>query len=476
VSGELLGALTSTDELMEATGDRAWLAAMLDAEAALAHAEAAAEVIPAEAAGAIAAACHPDGFDAAEVGRRARAGANPVIPLVADLRARVGPESGEWVHWGATSQDILDTAAMLVCRRTLAIIETDMAHLAASCAVLAGSHRDAPMVARTLLQQALPTTFGLKAAGWLAGVMDAGDGLARLRPRLAAQLGGAAGTLAAFGDAGIEVMARMAVALDLVEPVVPWHTARGRIAEIAGALGVAAGAAAKVALDVVLMAQTEVGEVAEGGGAGAGGSASGTGAGGSSSATGAGGSSTLPHKRNPAGAVRVLAAARRAEGLAATLLGGMAQEHERAAGTWQAEWATLADLLATAGGAVATAGAVVSALEVDTAALRANLDATGGLVLAERVTFALAATLGRDAAAAAVTAAAARSAEAGPSLAGAPLSFADALAGDAVVVAALGGDESTGEIGRLLDPVGYMGSAGALVDRVLDAYEAWGTP
>ncbi len=353
----LFAALGSTDRLLEATGDGAWLAAMLETEAALAHAQAAAGVIPQDAAEAITAACRPDLFDPADLGRRGRSDATPVVALVDDLRRAVGERQARWVHHGATSQDIVDTAAMVVTRGALNLIDDDVAALVRACADLARRHRDTPMAGRTLLQQAAPITFGVKAAGWLVAAMDAGDGLLRLRPRLAVQFGGPVGTLDGLGGAGPEIVARLAVALDLAEPVMPWHTARGRVAEVAAALAIAAGAAAKVGSDVILLSQTEVGEVAEGAG---------------------GRSSSMPHKHNPAAAVTAVASARRAHGLAATLLGTMVHEHERAAGAWQAEWATLSALLAAAGGAVAATLRSVSGLRVDAEAMAANLDGLPG--------------------------------------------------------------------------------------------------
>ncbi|MGH9116178.1 MAG: 3-carboxy-cis,cis-muconate cycloisomerase [Acidimicrobiales bacterium] len=435
---DLLALLTTTDELADATSDRAWLAAMLRAEEALAGAEAEAGVIPAEAAAAIAGACDPALFDPVSVARRGRRAANPVVPLVADLRAAAGPHAGPWAHWGATSQDILDTAAMLVCRSALAIVERDLASLAASGATLARTHRDTPMAARTLLQQAAPTTFGLKAAGWMVAAMDAGAGLARLRPRLAAQLGGAAGTMAALGPAGPAVLSRFAGDLGLAEPLLPWHTSRGRVAEIAAALAVASGAAAKVALDVVLLSQSEVAEVSE---------------------REAGTSSAMPHKRNPSAAVTAIAAAHRARGLTATVLGAMPQEHERAAGAWQAEWATLSDLLAAAGGAVAYSGRSLTNLDVHPGAMRANLDRAGGVLQAETVALALRrAGVPADVAAAAVGAAAARTAGGA--------TFAGSLASDPAVAGAIGG-----ALDEALDEATHLRSAGSLVDRALRAYD-----
>ncbi|HEV2892362.1 MAG TPA: lyase family protein, partial [Actinomycetota bacterium] len=261
------------------------LQAMLDAERALAVASARAGLVPEEAAAAISAVCQADRFDPGELGRRAVAAGNPVVPLVAELTEAVtteaGPEAARWVHHGATSQDILDTAWSLVAVRALGPILDDLEAAAEAAAGLAELHRVAVMAGRTLGQQALPTTFGLKAAGWLVALEEAAAGLARVRrERLAAQLGGAAGTLASLGPEGVGVVRHYAELLGLAEPVLPWHTNRVRVAELAAALGVVAGVLGKIALDVTLLAQTEVGEVSEGG-------------------QGRGGSSTLPHKRNP---------------------------------------------------------------------------------------------------------------------------------------------------------------------------------
>ncbi|HVW89363.1 MAG TPA: 3-carboxy-cis,cis-muconate cycloisomerase [Gaiellaceae bacterium] len=341
------------DELAAAVADRAWLAGLLEAERALVNAQALAGTVPAASAAAIAAACEPDGYDAAALAEAGRSGGNPVIPLVAALRERVGEEHAEWVHRGATSQDILDSAAMLVAREALRLVSEELDDLAASCARLAGEHRGTVMAARTLLQQAVPTTFGAKAAVWLAGVLDARDALTRIE--LPAQLGGAAGTLAAFGESGLEVARLYAVELDLREPLLPWHTVRTPMAEIAGALALAAGAAGKIARDVVLLAQTEVAEVAEGAG---------------------GGSSTMPHKANPTAAVLASACERHARANCAVLLESLVAEHERAVGAWHAEWAALSTALAATGGAVAAAARSLADLRVDAQRMRDNLSAS----------------------------------------------------------------------------------------------------
>jgi 3-carboxy-cis,cis-muconate cycloisomerase len=356
MAGSLFGPMWTAAPVAEATSDRAWLQAMLDTEAALARVCARAGLIPEAAAAAIAAQCRADRYDPEQLGRLAVDHASPVVPLVGQLRAAVPEDAARYVHLGATSQDILDTAMCLVATRATGPVLADLAAVADLLAGLAGRYRDTVQIGRTLLQQAAPTTFGAVCAGWLVAVDEARAGLNRARRRLAVQFGGPVGTLAAFGDRGPEMLAPLAAELGLAEPVLPWHTDRSRVGELAGALGVAAGALGGIALDVALLAQTEVGELAEGT---------------------PGGSSSMPHKRNPARSVLVTAAVHRTPGLVATLLAGAPQEQQRAAGRWQAEPPVLTELLRLLGGAAAHTRQLLEQLRVETDRMRANLDASG---------------------------------------------------------------------------------------------------
>jgi 3-carboxy-cis,cis-muconate cycloisomerase len=439
--GGLFDGVLARGRVAGEVSDRAWLQAMLDVEAALARAQARAGLLPAAHADAIARACDAGRFDPAEIGAEATKTGNPAVPLVKALTAAVEGEAAGQVHRGATSQDVIDSAAMLVAHRALGPLLDDLDGAARAAAALAAEHRDTVMAGRTLLQQALPVTFGLKAAEWLAGLDDAAARLEELRrTRLAAQLGGAAGTLASLGDAGPEVLAGFAEELGLAEPALAWHTIRVRPAELAGALGVACGVIAKVARDVTLMAQTEVGEVREG-------------------VPGRGGSSTLPHKRNPVAAVSAVACAMRAPGLVAELLGAMAHEHERGAGPWHAEWRAFSALLEAAGSAGAWLRDCLEHLEVDAGRMRANLELTHGALLAERVTTALAPTIGRQVAHELVQ-------EAAQQAFASERPLRDVLTDDDRVREHLDAEE----VGTLLDPAQYLGATAELIERALRAH------
>ena len=435
------GPLFVPRELLDVVSGRAWLEAMLEFESALARAEAQVGIVPSEAVAAISERCDPGLYDFDDLLERGRAVGSPPEPLVRALREKVGGDAAGYVHWGATSQDVMDTASMLVARGALDLVLVELEGVTASLARLAEAHRSTPMAARTMLQQALPTTFGLKAAGWLVAVLESRGILGAVRERLAVQFGGAAGTLAAVGEHGPAILRLLAEDLGLAEPVLPWHTNRVRIAELGAALATASGVLAKIALDVVLLAQTEVDEAREEIG---------------------GGSSTLPHKHNPIESTLARACARLVDGYASVLATGLEQEHERAAGAWHAEWEALSGALAYTGGAAHAVGQAVGSLQVDGERMQRNLGATDGLVLAERVSFALATRYGRAESHDIVREAASRVAASGRSL-------ADELREDERV------GLSEPELDALLDPATYLGSAEAFVDRALDLYHSEGT-
>jgi 3-carboxy-cis,cis-muconate cycloisomerase len=433
------------------TGDEAWLRAMLDTEAALARALERAGLAAAGAGAAVTAVARAELFDLGELGSQATLTGNPVPAIVRALTALLPIEAAsaaEAVHRGATSQDIIDTAVMLMSRQALDAITSDLSSAAEHAADLAEEHAGTMMAGRTLLQQAVPVTFGLVAAGWLTGIDEALRGLRRIRDsRLAVQFGGAAGTLASLGAAGPAVAALLAEELGLALPVLPWHTDRLRIIELAAALAGASAVLGKIARDVTLLAQSEIAEVSEGYSGGT-----------------RGGSSAMPHKRNPVAAIVILGCARRAPGLLATLAAAAEQEHQRAAGAWHAEWEPLADLLRLTGSAASWAAELLAGLQIDAARMRANLDSAGGLPLAEHVAAILGPSLGRLAAHDLVAGASARAAVAGTGL-------RDALLDDPAVAARLA-EAGIGpdQIDAALDPARYLGAADEFVRRALSAH------
>lgn len=443
----LLDPLFGTAEADALFDGRARLQAMLDVEAALARAEAAAGVIPGTAPAAVAAAARAELFDAEALAREAAAAGNLAIPLVRALTARVresDPEAARFVHWGATSQDVIDTAMVLQLRRFLDLLEVDAAGLAAALAALAERHRTTVMLGRTWLQQALPVTFGLKAAGWLDALARSRERLAELRPRLLVlQFGGAAGTLAALGKDGPAVAAALAQELDLALPALPWHGARDRIAELGTALGLLVGCLGKIARDLSLLMQSEVAEAFE------------------PAAPGKGASSTMPQKRNPVACAVVLAAATRAPGLVATLLAALPQEHERGLGGWHAEWETLPELCRLTAGALARTRETLEGLELNPGRMRANFELTRGLVMAEAVQTALAERLGRLPAHDLVEAACRRALAEGRHL-------REVLAEEEAVTAAL----NPTRLDALFDPLGYLGATENFIEAVLARYRS----
>ena len=428
------------------TSGPAWLQAMLDTEAGLARALEAAGLAAPGAGAAVTAAARADAFDAAQLSQQAALTGNPVPALVRELGRRLPPDAAAAVHKGATSQDIVDTAAMLVARQALAAIAADLAAAATAAAGLAAGHRDTPMIGRTLLQQAVPVTFGLVAAGWLTGLGEARGALARVAAsRLAVQFGGAAGTLAPLGDAGPGVAALLAGELGLAVPTLPWHTDRLRIIEIGAACAGVSGVLGKIARDVTLLAQSEVGEVHERGG------------------DGRGGSSAMPQKQNPVAAIAVLGCTKQIPGLLATLASAAEQEHQRAAGAWHAEWLPLSELLQRTGSAASWAADMLARLAADPGRMRANLDAAGGFPLAEHVAGLLAPALGRAAAHDLVAKASAWAVAAGRPLRDGLLDGPDAgrLAAGGI---------TPEQVEQALDPAGYLGAAGAFVDAALAAH------
>ncbi|MEX3978728.1 3-carboxy-cis,cis-muconate cycloisomerase [Paraburkholderia sp. EG287A] len=443
----LTSLICGTEPMNAVWSPNATLQRMLDVEAALARASAAHGVIPQSAVAAIVEACAADQLDAPALARDAALGGNLAIPLVKQLTARVkaaDPEAAKYVHWGATSQDIIDTATVLQLRDALALIERGIDALCATLADLARTHRATPAVGRTWLQQALPITLGLKFAQWLDAVLRHRERLVVLRERaLVLQFGGAAGTLASLRDAAPAVSAALAQELGLALPALPWHTQRDRIAEAASFFGMLIGTLGKIARDISLQMQTEIGELGE------------------PAAAGKGGSSTMPHKRNPVGCAAVLTAAARAPGLVATVFAGMVQEHERALGGWQAEWDALPDLARLAGGALAQIEQITAGLEVRPERLAANLDITHGLILGEAVMLALGDRIGRLDAHHLVERASKSAVQSGRTL-------YEVLAAEPAVTRHL--DEA--RLKALLDPANYVGQAHAFVDAVLASHEA----
>lgn len=439
---DLAATMFTTPEMAAIFAGRAFVQRMLDVEAALAHAHARAGVIPQQDAEAIVAKCHADLFDITALYQEAASSGSPAIPLVRMLGEHVGGDARKFVHWGATSQDVIDTAVVLQIREGLDLLTAQLLETATVCVTLAERHRRTPMAGRTLLQHAVPITFGLKAARWLSLVTRLVVSVRELRQRvLVVQFGGAAGTLAALGADGIRVMEFLAKELNLAVPDLPWHTERDRMAEVATRLGILAGGMAKVATDIALLSQTEVGEV-------------------SSAATSAmGGSSTMPHKRNPIEATAAIACAQLAIGAVPTVLSSMIQEHERGAGHWQAEWQAIPELFRATSGAVGWVHRGLSNLEIDSDRMRANLNMTQGLIMAEALTMALAARLGRQQAYRIVQLASERAVREAKNL-------QEVAASDPLIQAVLSSDE----IERVFDVTGYLGSADAFIDRALSGF------
>ncbi len=424
------------------TADEARLQRMLDFEHALARAEGSLDIIPATAIRPIEKAAKAERYDIAALGEAAVASGNLAIPLVKALTAeveKIDPDAARYVHWGATSQDMIDTALVLELRAGIGVLMADLDRAVAGFTNLTGKHRRTQSVARTWLQQALPMPFGLKLAGYAGALSRSRDRLRRLRrDALVLQFGGAAGTLAALGQRGVEVSERLAAELDLPLPDAPWHSHRDRLGEVAAALAILAGSCGKIARDVSLLMQTEVGEAFE------------------PAAPGRGGSSTMPHKRNPTAAAAALACAQIAPQLAATILAAEIQEHERSAGAWAAEWPTFPALLLAVSGALRAIVDISEGLEVDGERMRQNLDLTRGQIMAEAVSFALAGKLGKSEAHTIVE-------EASRKAAADKRHLEDVLKQDERVKAQL----SDSELARLFEPSTYQGVSQIFIERTI---------
>ena len=427
--------------------DEVRLQRMLDFEAALARAEARLDIIPKSAATPIASQCRADLFDAGSLAEAAVKSGNLAIPMVRQLTELVGKHDKEamrYVHWGATSQDAIDTGLVLQLRDGFDAIAADLNRLCDALAQLASTHRTTVVPARTWLQQAVPTTFGLKAAGWLDAMTRHRTRLQELRSRVfVLQFGGAAGTLASLGQRGLDVAKALANELKLDLPNLPWHAHRDRLAEVATFLALLTGTLGKIARDLALQMQTEIAEVSEPAG------------------EGSGGSSTMPHKRNPVACAVVLSAATRAPALAATILTAMSQEHERGLGGWHAEWETLPELFRLSAGALHRMVETFVGLDVDANRMLQNLEITHGLIYAEAVTMVLGRQIGKAAAHQLMESASRKAIEK-------KMHLREVLSADVEVSSRL----TAAELEKLFDPQNYMGMASQFVDRAIAANKA----
>jgi 3-carboxy-cis,cis-muconate cycloisomerase len=440
----LLDALFTTDAMREVFSDHRRLQGMLDFEAALARALAGIGIAPSGVIAPIETQCRAQLFDMESLARATALSGNVAIPMVkalTELVAKSDAQAAAFVHWGATSQDAIDTGLVLQLREALDLIDRDLVTLSGSLAGLAAAHKSTLVAGRTWLQQGPPVTFGLKVAGWLAAIERHRERLSHARKQvLVLQFGGAVGTLAALEDRGLQIAAALSRDLKLDSPELPWHAHRDRLAEVAAALGLLVGSLGKIARDISLMSQTEVDEVAE------------------PSGPGRGGSSTMPHKRNPVSSAVILAAALRVPALVSIILTSMVQEHERGLGGWHAEWETLPEIFRLTAGAVAHTKEIIAGLEVHPQKMLENVNLTHGLVLAEAVAFALREHIGKEKSHKIVEEAARRAAQDGGDFAKVLLSYPEVRS-----------HLSEAELSRLLDPANYLGSAVEMTNRVLSA-------
>jgi 3-carboxy-cis,cis-muconate cycloisomerase len=429
-----------TAEMREIFSDEALVARYLEAEAALARAQARLGVVPKDAAQAIDAASRSLTIDYDRMRHETEIVGYPILPLVHQLSAAAG-EAGRFVHWGATTQDIMDTGNVLQIRAALSIVERDLKEIGHILAGMARKYRDTPMAGRTHLQQALPITFGYKAAVWLSSIDRHIERIEQILPRvLVGEFSGAAGTLASIGEGGLEVQRLFCEELGLNRPPIAWHVARDGIAEAVTLLGLITGTLGKIATDVMMMSSTEFGEVSE------------------PFVPGRGGSSTMPQKRNPISSELMLAAAKAVRQHVATMLDSMIHDFERATGPWHLEWISLPESFLLTASSLSNAKSMLAGLVVHEARMRENLDLTHGLIVAEAVMMAMAPKLGRQHAHDVVYEACRKAIEGGGDL-------ADILAGMPEIIEALG---SVDAIRRHCDPANYLGLSGKMVDRVLD--------
>ena len=429
-----------TAEMREIFSDEALVGRYLEAEAALARAQARLGVVPKDAAQAIDAASRSLTIDYDRLRQETEIVGYPILPLVHQLSAAAG-EAGRFVHWGATTQDIMDTGNVLQIRSALAIVERDLKEIGNILVGMARKYRDTPMAGRTHLQQALPVTFGYKAAVWLSSIDRHIERIEQARPRvLVGEFAGAAGTLASIGESGLEMQRLFCEELGLNQPSMTWHVARDGIAEAVTVLGLITGTLGKIATDVMMMSSTEFGEVSE------------------PFVPGRGASSTMPQKRNPISSELMLAAAKAVRQHVATMLDGMIHDFERATGPWHLEWISLPESFLLTASSLANARFMLAGLVVHEARMRENLDLTHGLIVAEAVMMAMAPKLGRQHAHDVVYEACRKAIEGGGDL-------ADILAGMPEIIEALG---SADAIRKHCDPANYLGLSGKMVDRVLD--------
>jgi 3-carboxy-cis,cis-muconate cycloisomerase len=441
--GPILGTLYGSDAMRAVFDERAYFQRMLDVEAALARVQARLGIIPADAAEAITRAAHFENLRVEELAASARNVGYPVVGVVTGL-SRAAGEAGGWTHWGATTQDIMDTATVLQVREGLALIRAELVAMVGALAMQAEKHRHTVMAGRTHLQQALPTTFGLKCAVWAQPLIAHVQRLDALRPRVElVSFAGAAGTLASLGDKGIAVMEGLGAELGLAATAAPWHVNRDSLTETVAFLGLVCGSLAKLATDVILLAQTEVGEVAE------------------PYVAGRGSSSTMPQKRNPIASEFIMAATRAVHALLPVMFGAMAADHERATGPWQSELLALPQVFVLTHGALLHAKAIAEGMVVDAQRMRRNLDLTGGLIVAEAVMMGLAPHIGRGEAHHVVK-------HACDVALAEKIPLAEALGREPTVASRL----ELAAIERLTDPAQYLGSADAFVDRLLHAARA----